>query len=37
MKQYEEIIVEILFISEDAVRCSNTYSVGDDTKEDIFG
>ena len=37
MKKYEEFIVEIVLINEDAVRCSNTYDVGDDTQEDIFG
>lgn len=37
MKKYEELIVEILYVSEDVVRCSNTYSVGDDVEEDIFG
>ncbi len=36
MKKYEELIVEILLINEDVVRCSNTYSSGDDIGEDIF-
>lgn len=36
MKKYEELIVEILYVSEDVVRCSNTYSVGDDFAEDDF-
>lgn len=35
MKRYEELIVEILLIGEDVVRCST--SVGDDAGEDIFG
>jgi hypothetical protein len=33
---YEELILDILLIEEDAVRCSNTFEVGDDTSEDIF-
>lgn len=37
MKQYEELTLEILLITEDAVRCSNTYEKGDDIGEDIFG
>jgi hypothetical protein len=37
MKKYEELIVEIVLVSEEVVRCSNTFDVGDDTKEDIFG
>ena len=36
MKKYKELIVEIVRISEDVVRCSNTFSVGDDAEEDIF-
>ena len=36
MKKYEELIVEIVLVSEEVVRCSNTYSVGDDASEDIF-
>ena len=36
MKRYEECIIQILTFCEDVVRCSNTYDVGDDTKEDIF-
>ena len=35
-KNYEEITLDILFVTEDVVRCSNTYSVGDDIEEDIF-
>ena len=35
-KCYEEIVLDILFIEEDAVRCSNTYGEGDDIHEDIF-
>ena len=35
-KNYEEIVLDILFVTEDVVRCSNTYSVGDDIEEDIF-
>lgn len=35
MKQnYNEIILEIFIITEDAVRCSKS---GDDDAEDIFG
>ena len=33
---YEELVLDIVLITEDAVRCSNDYSVGDDTEEDIF-
>lgn len=36
-KCYEELTLEIVFVTEDVVRCSNTYSVGDDVGEDIFG
>lgn len=35
-KSYEEIILDILFIAEDAVRCSNTHPKGDDIETDIF-
>lgn len=35
-KNYEESTLDILLITEDVVRCSNTYSVGDDIEEDIF-
>ena len=37
MKQYEEVVVQIVFMEEELLRCSNTYSVGDDAGEDIFG
>ena len=37
MKAYEELCVEILRVEMDVVHCSNTFDVGDDTKEDIFG
>ena len=36
MKKYNKLQLEIVFISEDVVRCSNTYNVGDDVQEDIF-
>lgn len=36
MKKYEELTLEILVVTEDVVRCSNTYSSGDDVGEDIF-
>lgn len=36
MKQYEEPTLEMLLITEDAVRCSNTYERGDDIGSDIF-
>ena len=36
MKQYEELILDVVIIVEDAVRCSNTYSSGDDVGEDFF-
>jgi len=36
-KQYQEVAWEIVLIIEDTVRCSNTFDVGDDTNEDIFG
>jgi hypothetical protein len=36
-KNYEEITLDILLVTEDVVRCSNTYSVGDDVSADIFG
>lgn len=36
-KNYEEITLDILLVTEDVVRCSdNTYSVGDDIGADIF-
>lgn len=35
-KQYQEVALELVLVMEDMVRCSNEYSVGDDTKEDIF-
>lgn len=35
-KEYQEVALEIVFITEDAVRCSNTYSTGDDYIGDIF-
>jgi len=35
-KCYEELTLEIVLVTEDVVRCSNTYSVGDDVGEDIF-
>ena len=35
-KCYEELTLEIVFVTEDVVRCSNTYSVGDDYSADIF-
>lgn len=36
MNKYEGVILEIVLISEDVVRCSNSYGVGDDVGEDIF-
>ena len=33
---YEELVLNVVLIAEDAVHCSNTYSVGDDADEDIF-
>ena len=33
---YEELVLDVVLITEDAVRCSNTYSAGDDGDEDIF-
>lgn len=33
---YEELVLNIVLHTEEAVRCSNTFEVGDDTKEDIF-
>ena len=33
---YEELVLDIVLITEDAVRCSNTYDVGDDVGNDIF-
>lgn len=35
-KNYEVFVLDILWVTDDAVRCSNTYGKGDDTKEDIF-
>lgn len=35
-KNYEVFVLDILWFTDDAVRCSNTYGKGDDTKEDIF-
>lgn len=35
-KEYQDVALEIVLLIEDAVRCSNEYSVGDDTSEDIF-
>lgn len=35
-KQYEEVALVIVSMTDDVVRCSNTYSVGDDVDEDIF-
>lgn len=35
-KSYEELTLEILLVTEDVVRCSNTFSVGDDVGEDPF-
>ncbi len=37
MNQYEDLCVEIVRVETDVVHCSNTFDVGDDTKEDIFG
>ena len=36
MKAYEELLIEILLVREDVVRCSEPTSIGDDIKEDIF-
>ena len=36
-RAYEELVFEVALIEQDAVRCSNIFSVGDDTGEDIFG
>lgn len=33
---YEELVLDIVLITEDAVRCSNTYGTGDDVGDDIF-
>ena len=33
---YEELVLDVVLITEDAVRCSNVYSAGDDTSDDIF-
>ena len=35
-KNYETIVLDICFIVEDAVRCSNTFELGDSVAEDIF-
>ena len=35
-KNYEAIVLDICLIVEDAVRCSNTYDVGDNYGADIF-
>jgi hypothetical protein len=35
-KSYEELTLEILLVTEDVVRCSNIFSVGDDASDDIF-
>ena len=35
-KQYEEVTLVIVSVTDDVVRCSNTYSVGDDVGGDIF-
>ena len=38
-KNYEAIVLDILLIEEDAVRCSNSFvfEYGDSVGEDIFG
>ena len=36
-RTYEELVFEVALIEQDAVRCSNIFSVGDDAGEDIFG
>ena len=37
-KQYQDVALEIVFIIDDAVRCSNNvFGDGDETGEDIFG
>ena len=35
-KEYQEVALEIVFLTEDTVRCSNGFDFGDDTGEDIF-
>ncbi len=35
-KQYQDVALEIVFVTEDTVRCSNEYDIGDDCSEDIF-
>lgn len=35
-KEYQEVALEIVFIMEDTVRCSNTYDQGDDWLPDDF-
>ena len=36
MKKYEKLLVQLIIFYDDAVRCSNTFSVGDDAVEDDF-
>ena len=36
MKIYEEVALKIIWLEEEVVRTSNTYSSGDDVAEDIF-
>lgn len=35
-KSYEELTLEILLVTEDVVRCSESYEYGDDFSADIF-
>ena len=35
-KNYEEIVVFILTVTDDVVRCSNEFSFGDETEKDPF-
>ena len=39
-KEYQEVALEIVFLVEDTVRCSNEFSnefsIGDDASGDIF-
>jgi hypothetical protein len=35
-KEYQDVALEIVFLVEDTVRCSNTYEFGDDVAGDIF-
>ena len=35
-KEYQEVALEIVFLVEDTVRCSNEFSIGDDVSGDIF-